>query len=116
MIRPVTGPARLRMGNCSGVAPISRNSGFTADWVRPKLNWTPKNPRFIIRRALVVINGLRSSCPGPGGTVSAAVVVVIGTPSADAIQLETWAATPDPPCAVRDHRCRQPGLCPQTFV
>jgi hypothetical protein len=48
MSRPVTGPARLRIGSSSGDAPISRNSGFTADWVRPKLNCTPKNPRFII--------------------------------------------------------------------
>ena len=65
MISPVTGPARLRIGSCSGFAPISRNSGFTADWVRPKLNWTPKNPRFIIRMAGPVISGLRSTCPHP---------------------------------------------------
>ena len=38
MSRPVTGPARLRIGSWSGCAPISRKSGFTADWVRPKLN------------------------------------------------------------------------------
>ena len=35
---PVTGPARFRIGSWSGLAPISRKSGFTADWVRPKLN------------------------------------------------------------------------------
>ena len=38
MSSPVTGPARLRIGSWSGFAPISRKSGFTADWVRPKLN------------------------------------------------------------------------------
>ena len=36
--KPVTGPARLRIGSWSGLAPIRRKSGFTADWVRPKLN------------------------------------------------------------------------------
>jgi hypothetical protein len=38
MTRPVTGPARLRIGSWSGLAPISRKSGFTADCVSPKLN------------------------------------------------------------------------------
>ena len=31
MTSPVTGPARLRIGSCSGVAPMRRKSGFTAD-------------------------------------------------------------------------------------
>src|SRR5689334_6525234 len=58
---------------------MSRKSGFTADWVRPKLNWTPKNPRFIIRIALPVINGLRSTRPALAETDSD-VVVVMATP------------------------------------
>src|SRR4051794_21215021 len=86
MISPVTGPARLRMGSWSGAAPIRRKSGFTADWVRPKLNWTPKNPRFIISRALPVISGLRSAGPAPIETDSDVVVVIV-TPSADAIRI-----------------------------
>ena len=64
MSSPVTGPARLRIGSWSGVAPISRKSGFTADWVRPKLNWTPKNPRFIISRALARHQRLALDLPG----------------------------------------------------
>ena len=58
---------------------MSRKSGFTADWVRPKLNWTPKNPRFIISRALPDISGLRSASPEPGETDSD-VVVAMATP------------------------------------
>ena len=60
MMRPVMGPAMLRIGSCSGSAPISVNSGFTADCVRPKLNWTPKKPRFINRMLPPLISGLRS--------------------------------------------------------
>ena len=60
MMRPVMGPAMLRIGSCSGLAPISVNSGFTADCVRPKLNWTPKKPRFINRMLPPLISGLRS--------------------------------------------------------
>ena len=60
MSRPVIGPGEVEDRQLSGSAPISRKSGFTADWVRPKLNWTPKNPRFIIRMAPPLISGLRS--------------------------------------------------------
>ena len=38
MNRPVTGPAKLRIGNSSGEAPMKVNNGFTAVCVRPKLN------------------------------------------------------------------------------
>ena len=85
MSSPVTGPARLRIGRSCGFAPMSRKSGFTADWVRPKLNWTPKNPRFIISRARPVISGLCSTCPA-GVDTDSDVVTVMATPSADAIQ------------------------------
>jgi hypothetical protein len=37
MSRPVTGPAKFRIGSSSGVAPMSVNSGFTAVCVKPKL-------------------------------------------------------------------------------
>src|SRR3954451_11175538 len=83
MSSPVIGPARFRIGSCSGSAPISRKRGFTADWVRPKLNWTPKNPRFIISSALVVIRGRRSAGSALDVWVSSdgafGAVVVIGT-------------------------------------
>src|SRR3954453_23109185 len=79
MNRPVIGPAGLRMGSWAGKAATSKNSGCTADWVRPKLNWTPKKPRFIISSALVVISGLRSSSPEPGEKVSD-VVIAMATP------------------------------------
>src|SRR4051794_26418106 len=96
MIRPVTGPARLRSGSWSGLAPISRKSGFTADWVRPKLNCTPKNPRFIIRMAPVDIGGLRSAWSTPVGAESgvllAVVVAVMLAPLADAILIEPSGA------------------------
>ena len=84
MSSPVTGPARLRIGSSSGDAPISRKSGFTADWVRPKLNCTPKKPRFIIRRARPLISGLSSTCPAPAETGSD-FVVVMASPPAEAI-------------------------------
>src|SRR3954454_2623131 len=58
---PVMGPAMLRMGRYSGFAPNRRKRGFTAVWVRPKLNWTPKNPRFIQAMLPAVINGRRAS-------------------------------------------------------
>src|SRR4051794_10521003 len=77
MTSPVTGPARLRIGSRSGLAPISRKSGFTADWVRPKLNCTPKNPRFIIRMAPVDISGLRSTCSAPVGAESGVLLAVV---------------------------------------
>src|SRR3954468_24849372 len=96
MISPVTGPARLRIGSWSGLAPISRKSGFTADWVSPKLNCTPKNPRFIIRIAPVDISGLRSTCSVPVGAESgvllADVVAVMLAPLADAILIEPSGA------------------------
>src|SRR4051794_6331215 len=59
--KPVMGPAMLRMGRYSGFAPSSRKMGLTAVWVSPKLNWTPKNPRFIQAMLRAVINGRRSS-------------------------------------------------------
>src|SRR3954471_11597986 len=108
MTRPVTGPARLRIGSCSGLAPISRKSGFTADWVRPKLNWTPKNPRFIIRIALVDMGGLRSAWSTPVGAESgvllAVVVAVMLAPLADAILIE-----PERRCSTPPQRCAIPG-------
>src|SRR3954467_7155935 len=96
MTSPVTGPARLRIGSWSGLAPISRKSGFTADCVSPKLNWTPKNPRFIIRIAPVDITGLRSTCSTPvgaeWGVLLAVVVAVMLAPLADAILIEPSGA------------------------
>ena len=59
--KPVMGPAMLRMGSHSGFAPNRRKIGFTAVWVSPKLNWTPKNPRFIQAMFPAVINGRRAS-------------------------------------------------------
>src|SRR5215210_429460 len=59
--RPVIGPAMLRMGRYSGFAPSRRKMGLTAVWVSPKLNWTPKNPRFIQAMLPAVISGRRSS-------------------------------------------------------
>src|SRR4051794_8723020 len=100
MTSPVTGPARLRIGSCSGEAPMSRKSGFTADCVRPKLNCTPKNPRFIIRRAFRLISGLRSTWPEPAETNSDVVVVMttpLGGPAAMGDQcLDRRPAARDP--------------------
>src|SRR3954462_13604168 len=59
--KPVMGPAMLRMGRYSGFAPNRRKSGFTAVWVSPKLNWTPKNPRFIQAMLPALIKGRRAS-------------------------------------------------------
>src|SRR3954451_3575767 len=59
--KPVMGPAMLRMGSHCGFAPNRRKIGFTAVWVSPKLNWTPKNPRFIQAMLPAVINGRRAS-------------------------------------------------------
>lgn len=58
MSRPVIGPARFRIGNSSGLAPIALKSGLIAVWVMPKLNWMPKNPMFIMRMLRGVIIGL----------------------------------------------------------
>ena len=59
--RPVIGPAMLRIGKLCASAPSSRKIGFTALWVSPKLNCTPKNPRFIQAMLPVVIRGRRTS-------------------------------------------------------
>ena len=59
--RPVMGPAMLRMGRSCASAPNSTKIGFTAVWVRPKLNWTPKKPRFIQAMLPELIRGRRSS-------------------------------------------------------
>ena len=59
--KPVIGPAMLRIGRLCASAPKNKKIGFTALWVSPKLNCTPKNPRFIQAMLPVVINGRRSS-------------------------------------------------------
>ena len=59
-----------------GRRPDQQEKRFTADWVRPKLNCTPKNPRFIISRALPDINGLCSTCVVSVETDSGFVVVM----------------------------------------
>src|SRR3954454_15802915 len=106
---PVMGPAMLRMGRYSGFAPNRRKRGFTAVWVRPKLNWTPKNPRFIHAMLPGVINGRRASSsslvfswttavstamrPLPRHTQGAIVVAAAAAPTLDAA-------------------CRSASLCP----
>ena len=59
--RPVIGPAMLRIGRLCASAPKNKKMGFTALWVSPKLNCTPKNPRFIQAMLPVVISGRRAS-------------------------------------------------------
>ena len=59
--KPVIGPAMLRIGRLCASAPKNKKMGFTALWVSPKLNCTPKNPRFIQAMLPVVISGRRSS-------------------------------------------------------
>src|SRR5215210_1017180 len=71
----------LRMGRYSGFAPSRRKMGLTAVWVRPKLNWTPKNPRFIQAMFREVIRGRRSS-PDPTSVTSAMAVDTRHAPSA----------------------------------
>ena len=61
MIRPVTGPARFSSGSSSGFAPMKVKIGFTADCCSPKLNWIPKNPKFISRMPSALNGGLRAS-------------------------------------------------------
>src|SRR5918998_6298946 len=70
---PVIGPAMLRIGRACASAPRNRKIGFTALWVSPKLNWTPKNPRFIQAMFLEVINGRRASSE-PTSVISASAV------------------------------------------
>src|SRR3954454_5389532 len=83
---PVMGAAMLRMGRYSGFAPNRRKRGFTAVWVRPKLNWTPKNPRFIHAMLPAVINGRRASSSSTvfarTSAVSTAIKLSLGTPRA----------------------------------
>src|SRR5215213_3657132 len=80
--RPVIGPAMFRIGRLCAAARRSRNNGFTAVCVSPKLNWTPKNPRFIQAMFLEVIKGRRSS-PEPTSVTSVITVDTRHTPSRD---------------------------------
>ena len=59
--RPVTGPARFSSGSSSGLAPMKVKIGLTADCCKPKLNWIPKNPKFISRMPSGLSGGLRAS-------------------------------------------------------
>src|SRR5918998_265244 len=74
--KPVIGPAMLRIGRLCASAPKNKKMGFTALWVSPKLNCTPKNPRFIQAMLPVVISGRRSSSALTSG-ISATLVVAI---------------------------------------
>ena len=49
MIRPVTGPAILRMGRISSEAPRKRKIGLIALCWSPKLYWIPRNPTFMLK-------------------------------------------------------------------
>src|ERR671916_452119 len=74
--KPVIGPAMLRIGRLCASAPKNKKIGFTALWVSPKLNCTPKNPRFIQAMLPVVINGRRSSSASTGATSSTTFVAI----------------------------------------
>ena len=74
--KPVIGPAMLRIGRLCASAPSRRNSGFTAVWVSPKLNCTPKNPRFIHAMLPDVINGRRRSSSELTSVTSAKFAVI----------------------------------------
>src|ERR687893_1346739 len=74
--KPVIGPAMLRIGRLCASAPKNKKMGFTALWVSPKLNWTPKNPRFIQAMLPVVISGRRASSASTSGTSATFVVAM----------------------------------------
>lgn len=97
MNRPVIGPAMFSIGSCSGLAPINVNNGFTADWVRPKLNDTPKNPSVMISMLLPLSRGLRS--PASCG-ITVVVVVSLSSPR-QLPALEVISAT----FRLRGYRC-----------
>ena len=79
--RPVIGPARFRMGRSWGSAPIIWNSGFTAVCCKPKLNWMPKNPKFITSIAPILIGGrVRSDVVSESPPVDVIVPVCMKPP------------------------------------
>ena len=73
--KPVIGPAMLRIGRLCASAPKNKKMGFTALWVSPKLNCTPKNPRFIQAMLPNVISGRRMSSSSTGATSATFVVI-----------------------------------------
>ena len=73
--KPVIGPAMLRIGRLCASAPKNKKMGFTALWVSPKLNCTPKNPRFIQAMLPVVISGRRSSSASTPATSTTFVAI-----------------------------------------
>src|SRR5918998_637531 len=79
--KPVIGPAMLRIGRLCASAPKNKKMGFTALWVSPKLNWTPKNPRFIQAMLPVVISGRRSSSASSSVGCATFVVAIETAPS-----------------------------------
>ncbi len=80
MIRPVIGPAMLRIGRSCGLAPMNRKSGFTAENTIPKPKEFPKNPKVITRMFVRVSGGLCSRCCSTSMVVAVDSVDVIVAP------------------------------------